>query len=51
MDHMFFQANDDIREYDPWVATTAAQGKHRLCYSNKRRREASKAHLVFAHHK
>lgn len=39
-DHMLFQANDDIREYNPWVATAAAPGKHNLCYSSKREEES-----------
>lgn len=39
-DHMLFQANDDIRECNPWVATAAAPGKHSLCYSNKREEES-----------
>lgn len=37
---MLFQANDDIREYNPWVATAAAPGKHNLCYSNKKEEES-----------
>lgn len=37
---MIFQANDDIREYNPWVVTAAAPGKHSLCYSNKREEES-----------
>lgn len=36
MDHSFFQANDDIREYELWVATAAGPGKHSFCYSNRR---------------